>query len=482
MGPIGFSTGVMPTQGGIRTDGWINVLTGLGLANRDKRTGGTYGQATVLDRATLEEMYRGDSLAAKVVDLLPHDMVREWIEVKVDSRPDDGQAVMQALDDLDAQTHIEEALSWARLYGGAVIVLGVNDGQPFDKPLNLNTIQEVTFLNVLDRWQIHPEKRYTDATVAKYGKPELYRLQPLMGGADAGKLIHETRLIRFDGVKLPDRLRELNHGWGDTVLNRLFNALRGYHQAHDSIGTILADFTQAVYKLKNLAQLLSQNQDQDVIKRMQIIELTRSIARAIVLDEDESWDRQTTSVAGLPDLVDRTERRLVAETNMPHTLLLGESPGASLGEGGRSENQDWYDHVASQQTAILLKPLRYLVEVIMRAKRGPLRGRLPKTWGLEFRSLWQLDEKEQAEIRKTQSETDTNYINGGVLSAEEVAISRFGGDGYSTDTVLDMKARDELAAAADEEADDEPPGTNPPPAGAAGEPGASDPEATSETA
>lgn len=473
---FGFKTGVtQPTSP--HNDGWVNILTGLGMANRDKRMAGTYGTATVLDRVTLEEMYRGDSMAAKVVDTLPNDMTRAWIEYQQGDDAEVAQAVMQALDDLGVQSAIREGLSWGRLYGGAVAVLGIDDGQDAEMPVNLNGIKALRFLNVLDRHQVNPGSRYQDPTKPKYGQPEFYELYPLHGGQRT--LVHESRIIRFGGVRLPDRLKELNSGWDDSILNRLFNALRGYHTSHDSVGTILTDFTQSVYRLKGLAKLIAtQGGDTTIAQRMQVIELCRSIVRGIVLDEDESWERQTTSVAGLADLIDRTERRLIAETGMPHTLLLGESPGASLGEGGQSQNRDWYDHVAAEQEGQLRKPIRYVIELLLRSKEGPTGGRLPGDWGFKFKSLWQLDDTEQAKIRKTQAETDAIYHDRGVLSPAEIAISRFGGDGYSTDTVLDMEMRGAMAEAdqLEGEAQDGSEDPNPRSTSTGGDPGDEDPE------
>jgi phage-related protein (TIGR01555 family) len=267
-------------------------------------------------------------------------------------------------------------------------------------------------------------------------------------------VVHESRILRFDGVKLPDRLTLQNNGWGDSILNRLYDGIRAYATVHGTVPGILQDFVQAIYKIAGLKEMLAQGNDKAVMDRLQIVNLTRSIYRAVVLDENETWDRQTTTTTGLPDLIDRTERRLVAESGFPHTKLLGESPGASLGEGGGSEAKDWYDLIAAMQEERHREPLTYLLTLIMSATKGPTGGKVPTGWSFTFRSLWQLDEKEQAQIRKLQAETDMAYIGSGVLSAGEVAASRFGGDAYSTETALDQTTRDALAKASDMEFED----------------------------
>ena len=48
----------------------------------------------------------------------------------------------------------------------------------------------------------------------------------------------------------------------------------------------------------------------------------------------------------------------------------------------------------------------------------------------------EMTETEIVTNRKLQAETDAVYITNGVLTPDEVAISRFGGDNYSLDTKL----------------------------------------------
>lgn len=439
-----------------RIDGWVNVLTGWGLANRDKRSAGTFGQAVRLDKVTLEELYRGDAIAAKIVDVLPDDMVREGFALSVGDDTALAQAIVEAVDDLHGLQTFHEALVWSRLYGGAGVILGVDDGQEPDKPLNEGNIRAIRFLLALDRHQLRIASRYEDPREPKYGEPETYRLQPVLGSAvNAGQTIHESRVLRFDGVPVPAQARLENEGWGDPVLCRLFNAIRGYANAHDFSLAILQDFSQGVLKLRGLAAKLAANDDQAILKRLQALDLGRSTLRSLVLDENDEYERKATPVTGLDKIVEAAERRLCAETGIPHTKLLGESPGASLGEGGDSESRDWYDLVAAEQEKKLRPPLTRLITLLLKSREGPTRGREPEQWSLSFRPLWQLDEMELAEIRSKQAAADRVYLEYGVLSPNEVAVSRFGGTTWSGDTVLDLEARRAATEIEEDEDEDE---------------------------
>jgi hypothetical protein len=92
---------------------------------------------------------------------------------------------------------------------------------------------------------------------------------------------------------------------------------------------------------------------------------------------------------------------------------------------------------------------------------------VPAKWSVEFCPLSQPTQKEIVDARKVQCEIDVAYIGAGVLSQENVARARFGGDQYSFETKVDVEELDAMAqaaedaraqfAAADEQARDAPP-------------------------
>ncbi len=428
-----------------RRDGWTNIATGLGIQGVDKRATADFEPARRWTRIELEERYKGDAMAAKVVDVLPEDMCREWIDLSIPDAPEAESLVLQQLHKMGAQENLEWALKMSRLHGGAAVIMGVDDGRPLNTPLNEKSIRRISFLNVLDRWQFFVEPIwYRDPTQPKYGKVELYRLLPIYGVEALMQEVHETRMIVFPGIRMPDRLMRENWMWGDSVITRLDNALRNYHTVHDSAATVVQDFAVAIYKLKGLADAITAdgpNADAALINRFKAMQLGLSMVRGLVLDENEDYRKQSTTVTGLADLIHAAERRLTAETSLPHNRLLGEAPGASLGEGGAAQDRQWYDHVKAAQERILRDPIDRLIRYILSAKEGPTGGKLPSSWSFKFRSLWQLDEIGAADVRLKNAQADEIMINAGALTPQEVANSRFGGAEYGTEIQLNTEVR-----------------------------------------
>lgn len=443
-----------------RADGWANVLTGLGMASKDKRVGAeaVYEPMREVD---CENLYASDDVAAALIDTLPDDAIREWV-CFTGFDDDQGKALEDELDVLKAPTRINLGWKFGRCYGGAAILMNVDDSMDLSEPLNLDRIRELKSLVVLTRYELWPKTYDTDLFSDNYGRPLTYVIRPrqtpmAVDTQDYGSEVHHTRLIRFDGVKLPQRLEIANQYWGDSLFTRTFNAIRNYNVSHDAIATILQEFNQGVFKMKGLADLLLNGDDEVVLNRLQIINISRSVARSVVLDSDgESFDNVAAAVTGIPDMLTKVGQRLVVASRMPHTKILGESP-SGLGASGDSEERNWYDYVSNQQELELRPKIRRLCEVILRSRKGPTKGIVPDGWGFDFKPLWQPTEKEQAETRYSQAQTDEIYIRNNVLDPEEVALSRFGSGSYSHETTIDVGAR----AAGDDSQDNEPDTTDP---------------------
>lgn len=438
------------TQRVSRADGWENTITGLGMRGKDKRTG-MVAKFERMSEPECEVIYDSDELAQRIVDREPFDMMREGFRlVSPDLKDAMVEQVMRYYQDLGADNKIRDGMQMARQYGGAGMILGVSGIDAMaETPLDLNKINSLKYLTVLQCFELMPMTPVVgDVTSAQFGYPELYSLQPRVG-ADVmqnGKQIHYSRMIRFDGATLSRGGFRQNNYWHGSVFLRIRNALRNYHGSHDSVAALMQDFCQTIWKIKDLADIISSKDGAELIqKRIAAIDLARSVVGAVMIGEEEEFERKRTPVQGLKDLIDRVNERLVAATDMPHTVLLGESPnGGGLNQTGRAEERMWFDHVAAQQEDKLKPVLKRLFTIIFRAKNGPTKGVEPKNWDIEFNPLFQLSQTEILENNKKQAETDEIYINTGVLAPTEVAINRFATGEFSYETKLESLDRDKI--------------------------------------
>lgn len=422
-----------------RSDGWMNVLTGAGVRGRDKRVSTTWGVGTgtgnVLNEAMLMDIYRVEGFAKRVVDLPASDMTRQWF--KIDGDPDGG--IVKYLDDLKARAVVTQALKWSRLYGGSVVLMGIDDGNTdqdaLSKPLNEEAIKSIGFFQVYEAPLLSRRTMYEDVSNSKFGQTEVFSVNPARGTPFD---VHETRLLQFDGVDVPRRARAQNKGWGDSVVQSMYSRIRGLADSYVGVETLIQEYIIGVFTIDNLQDLIA-NGDEDLIRRrLQVVDMSRHILNSVLVDKEEDYKRISASAAGLHNLVNKLEQALAAVTGIPVTLLFGQSP-AGLKATGASDVRFYYDSIAAQQEQKLRSQSERLVDLSLRADDGP---DLPSgdgedvSWSLRFVPLWEPTEAEIIEMRARQAETDERYINAGVVTNSEVALSRFGGEEYSVETTI----------------------------------------------
>lgn len=442
----------------VRGDGWQNVLTGLGTITRDKNESTEFIPGAHLSAARLEALYRQDDMAARICETLPNEMLRKGFEVKVESdkegvTPEEVHKVesdiLASARSLHLSPKIVEAMVWGRLFGGGAIFIGANDGadeRGIAEPLNEKAIQTVESLTVLDKQYLTVHEWYRDPTEPLYGEPKTYYMTPsVSGGAQAAQIIvHHTRLVTFYGTLATIQARQQLEGWTDSVLQRPAKVLRDFNTGWQAVAHLFTDAAQAVFKIKGLIDQIAAGNTDTILTRMRLVDMNRSVARAIAVDSDtEDFTRQPYNFGNVDAVLDKFILRLAAAARMPVTILMGQSP-AGMDATGESDLQWWYDSIVAERNTACLPQLERLLEILMLAKDGPTGGKVPENWSVIFPSLWEPTQKEETEIRKNMAETDTKYITEGVLLPEEVTLSRFGGAGYSIETSVDAELRQEM--------------------------------------
>lgn len=354
------------------------------------------------------------------------------------------EKITKQLDRLQAAASVKEAMCYERAYGGGAVFIGANDyTTDLRQPLDIKKVRSLDYLTPLEGREIIPLYYYNDPMAPKYGQPAIYQLIPYVIGSPVGNFqarvtqVHESRLLTFQGIRVSRRIMQTSsHGWGDSIFTRCIRALRAFNVGHQSAEVLLSDFAQAVYKIKGLADLIAKDPNA-LTDSMMNVELGRAICRAVVIDADEEFERKSTTMTGYPETMDRQAQNLAGAADMPLTLMLGTSP-AGENATGASDIRFYYDRIASLQSLRVAPALMRLVEILL-----AIEGENPDkiNYSIKFKPLWQPTEKEIAEAHFTQAQADAIYLDRDVVSAEEMALSRFGGDQFSFETRIDFDAR-----------------------------------------
>lgn len=435
-----------------RLDGWQNLISGLGTT-RDKAQYGEWMAGGPLPDGLLELLYAEDHFASRIVDAIPEEALRQGFGVMVrptanpsEDEPSEGadvaSAILDACDAWGAEAKTLEGAIWGRLFGLGALFIGADDGRDPVEPLNEKHIEKIDFIRVLDRQSLTIRTRYPGLS-KDAGEAETYWLHPVDAAGDPAVMrpVHASRLIVFPGAPTTRRTRAENGGFHDSVLRRVYTTLRSCEANWQSVCHLMTDLAQAVFKIKGLMELVTAGQEEIIKKRVEIVDLCRSVARAIAIDADgESFERTPTPLTGVPELVQQTWLVLASAAQIPVTVLMGQSP-TGFDATGESDLTWWYDTVRKYQRQVLRPALLRLVRLICAAKDGPTAGRIPARLEITFPDLWQGTPKDKAAREKAVADRDIAYVERGILTPEEVALARFGDQGWSSDTQIDRETR-----------------------------------------
>ena len=429
-----------------RLDGWLNALTGLGTRARDKAVSGVFAREGQVDDETLEALYEESDVARTIVDAVPEAMFREGFSVECSEEGFDAAALTGAVEALGLREKFVDALCWERVFGGSALVLGLDDGRRPDEPLDVKSLRALRFVNVLDKRDVFPIAWHNDPRESRFGLPSVYRVHYVLRGAaiarepdrtgQVGSVeVHASRLVIFGGARVTTRSRLRRNGWGVSLLSRCYAPMRAFAQNWLSVENILTDASQGVFKMRGVIEALSQQGSQYVETRMRLLDMSRSVARAIVVDADnEEFSRRDTSLSGLPELLDRTAQRLASAARMPLTVLMGVS-AAGLNATGEGDSRNWHDAVAAERSVSVLPEMRRVLGLLLASREGPTKGVVPKAWEIVFPPLWTPSDLEDAQASAARSSSDVALINAGVVLPEEVALRRARELGLSQDRI-----------------------------------------------
>jgi phage-related protein (TIGR01555 family) len=171
--------------------GW-NLVANLGT-QKDKRYHSNFVRRTI-DRYELDSLYTDNWIAGKTVDIPVEDGLRNWRQIKTPSlSPAQIEEYETEEERLQVREFFGRAGKWARLYGGSVILLGIDGAGPLDSELKLENIKKgaLKFLHVIDRHDLSIEQvNNTDPTKANFRLPEFYRLMVSTPPGKSGKIMN----------------------------------------------------------------------------------------------------------------------------------------------------------------------------------------------------------------------------------------------------------------------------------------------------
>lgn len=364
---------------------------------------GRFG-ATSLAPSQASSMYVSNLLVRRIVDTVPETALAAGFHVDgIDDEPE----FWSRWDDMEMTQNINDAWSWARLFGGAAIVAIIKDSRALTSPARDGA--ELEGVRVYDRSQVRVQTKEENPRNSRFGKPVTYRITP--NGSATFYDIHYTRIHIVDGERVPIELRRGNEGWGASILSPdLIEAITDYQNCEKLATQLLRRKQQAVWKAKGLAELCDDAEGFGAARlRLAQVDDNSGVGRAIGIDaESEEYAVLNSDISGVDSFLDKKFDRIVALSGI-HEIILKNKNVGGLSSSQNTALETFHKLIDRKRNAELLPILEFLVPFFVSAEE----------WSIDFSPLAQKSDKDNAEVLEKNINAISALISSGVMNVSE---------------------------------------------------------------
>lgn len=407
------------------SDSLSNVMSGLNTGS-DPRTYNQFnffnhGQHDYLFAQPIQlySAYRSSWLARQIVGIPAEDAMREWRRFTCK----DEEEIQKHEKRLGIQSKFTKLASLSRLSGGAIMVMMI-EGQELDKPLDLTKIKKGSLkaVQVFDRYELSwSQTNITDPLQDNFLLPEYYMIA---GGGST--MIHHSNCILMEGADLPRLLQRMEGGgWGDSVLRQCMEDLTDVVASRAGVAALLQKANVDAIKTAGLKNARTTDQEDAVIKRLQLFKMGMSNHNLAILDETEDLIRMGAQFGGTSEALNQLMVWISGAADIPMTRLFGvQSKG--MGDTGAGDQKNYFDSIRGRQESKYRLSLEKLDVVMVRSALGYY----PEDCEFSWNPLYQESGLEKAQQKLATTQADMLDLESGVVTVSQLQLKRQTEDEY----------------------------------------------------
>jgi phage-related protein (TIGR01555 family) len=296
--------------------------------------------------------------------------------------------------------------------------MGIDAGAP-EKELKIDQVKKdgLKFVHAVSRYELTAGPIELDITSPYFGEPQYYQRQAI--GKPMFK-IHPSRVVRFLGAEVADIQTAGFDGWGDSILQVVSDAIRACGTVNNGIANMIDEAKLDVIKIPGLTDNITDLEYEGKLKaRFGLAATAKSIYKMLLLDKEEEWQRITQAFTGLDDVMHMYLMIASGAADIPATRMLGQSP-KGMNATGENDTRNYYDKVKTEQKTVMGPQLSRLDEVFIRS----VFGTRPEELHYDWRSLWQLNETDSADVALKKAQAFKIDVDSGVIDPQVMRDAR----------------------------------------------------------
>jgi phage-related protein (TIGR01555 family) len=380
---------------------------------------------------------------------LASERTRKWITLNSTSADDDANTkekitkIEQEFTRLGVQQIMRKAIEDDAFYGTGQILINVK-GADLKTPLIIDsrTVKKGSlegFKNVDPIWTT--PLMYNALEPAR---PDFYRPTSFWVMAQHWDA---TRMIIMVTREVPDIFKPGFNFSGISLSQLVEPYVNNWLRTRQSVSDLINNFSIVILKTAMDQVLTGGDDGSNLFDRIKLFTATRSNKGVMALDKErEELEQIAVPLGGLHELQAQAQEQMCSASREPAVVMTGVSP-SGFGNVAEGEIRIWYDWIHSQQEAHDRVPIGRMLNLV----QLNLFGEIDPDITFEFNPLYQMTEEQMSTIRVNDSVRAGNYIDKGVLSAQEererlARDPESGYQGIDVEQEIEMPDEEELAS------------------------------------
>lgn len=365
----------------------------------------------------LNSLYREHWIMRRIIDVIPSDMLKNWITITTEVDPELLKRVDLELRRTQLIEKIKHGLKWGRLYGGAIGIMVIRgQGNNLSEPLDTERMVPGDFCGLLifDRWNgVEPSMTLVDdITDPEYGMPAYYTVTDTVSGKSVS--VHYSRVVRFVGDELPFWESQSEQLWGASVIESVFEELKKRDNVSWNIAQLTFMASLRVLKMNDLGQMLAASDEasqKELYNTIQAQNWLMSNMGLQVIDAADGIESHQYTFGGLSEVYQQFMMDISGAAQIPATKLFGRSP-SGMNATGESDLQNYYEMIGQEQESKLRPILNKILPVLCMS----VFGAVPDDLDFDFDPVSEPSDQERSDLAKSGTENVVAALNAGLVS------------------------------------------------------------------
>lgn len=385
-----------------------------------------------------------DPLIRAGIETIVDDMTRKFIDLTSQGEEDLSAKISELESDLQrfrVKSFFNRALSTTGYQGGCLVYIDMGELDDEEKrvPLYLDssTFKQGSFkgFKIIEPINVYPGVyNSSDPTSDDYFNPETWYI--------LGKEYHKSRFLYFAQNEVPLLLKPLYNFFGISLSQQVLEYVQNFTENRRSAQRLLNKFSLTIWKT-DMSAFLSGGDCNSLTQRVKYFNAQRNNDGTALIDKElEDMVQINTPLSGVTDIVSMSLDLAPVILGISKDKYFGDLP-KGLNASSEGTNRIYYDKIQSLNEKICYDNVEKVLKILQLNRYGEINNNI----SFQFSPLWEMDERERAEINKIHADTAAVYVDRGCLSQEEVrgSLAANPDSGYSNIDVDDVPETDNFA-------------------------------------